>query len=187
MEKITGVHEQREWLDLFKKFCDEFEKSNYPFGIRKESAECLGGSGTCQVAFVANQNERPFVVKICEKDPNKNITSELVDKYRKLYSANPNALLNVLIPRTIIEKPDYIFFERQFIPQSMKQRMHEYPPLLQIEKKWLSFQLLMAVKQLHDQQLAHGNIRPSNILFMSNDWLLLSDPIFARPNRIVIV
>jgi len=44
-----------------------------------------------------------------------------------------------------------------------------------IEKKWLAFQLICAVCQLHSKAITHGDLKPENILLTSNDWLFITD------------
>ena len=44
-----------------------------------------------------------------------------------------------------------------------------------IEKKWLIFQLMCAMEQIHSTGLTHGDIKPDNILITSYDWLYLAD------------
>jgi len=53
-----------------------------------------------------------------------------------------------------------------------------------IEKKWLIFQLLCAVSQIHSSYITHGDIKPENILVTSYDWLLISD---IHPFKPVII
>ena len=44
------------------------------------------------------------------------------------------------------------------------------------EKKWLIFQLMCAIEQIHSVDgLTHGDIKPDNILVTSYDWLYLGD------------
>ena len=49
------------------------------------------------------------------------------------------------------------------------------PFLEDIEKRWLAFQLLNAVKECHAQNVYHGDIKTENALVTSWNWLLLSD------------
>ena len=44
-----------------------------------------------------------------------------------------------------------------------------------IEKKWLSFQLLCAVRDCHSRNIYHGDIKTENCLVTSWSWLYLSD------------
>lgn len=49
------------------------------------------------------------------------------------------------------------------------------PFLEDIEKKWLSYQLLCALKDCHARNIFHGDIKTENILVTSWNWLYLSD------------
>lgn len=44
-----------------------------------------------------------------------------------------------------------------------------------IEKKWIAFQLLCALRDCHSQDLFHGDIKTENILVTSWNWLYLAD------------
>ncbi|KAE9965948.1 hypothetical protein EG328_009293 [Venturia inaequalis] len=52
---------------------------------------------------------------------------------------------------------------------------HTRPFLDLIEKKWLAFQLLCAVRDCHAKNLYHGDIKTENILVTSWNWLFLTD------------
>lgn len=49
------------------------------------------------------------------------------------------------------------------------------PFLEDIEKKWLSFQLLCAVRDCHARNIYHGDIKTENVLVTSWNWLYLTD------------
>ena len=49
------------------------------------------------------------------------------------------------------------------------------PFLEDIEKKWLSFQLLCAVRDCHTRGVHHGDVKTENVLVTSWNWLYLSD------------
>ena len=49
------------------------------------------------------------------------------------------------------------------------------PFLEDIEKKWLSFQLLCALRDCHARNVYHGDIKTENILVTSWNWLYLTD------------
>jgi phosphoinositide-3-kinase regulatory subunit 4 len=49
------------------------------------------------------------------------------------------------------------------------------PFLEEIEKKWLSFQLLCAVRDCHARNIYHGDIKTENVLVTSWNWLYLAD------------
>ena len=49
------------------------------------------------------------------------------------------------------------------------------PFLEDIEKKWISFQLLCALRDCHAADIFHGDIKTENVLVTSWNWLYLSD------------
>lgn len=54
--------------------------------------------------------------------------------------------------------------------------MHSTRPFLEdIEKKWIAFQLLCALRDCHSLHVFHGDIKTENILVTSWNWLYLSD------------
>lgn len=57
-----------------------------------------------------------------------------------------------------------------------------------IEKKWLIFQILCGVAQIHSKAFVHGDIKPENILITSYDWLFIADihpykPVFCQDDN----
>ena len=45
-----------------------------------------------------------------------------------------------------------------------------------VEKKWLIFQLLAGLQQIHSVDgMVHGDIKPDNVLVTSYDWLYIAD------------
>lgn len=54
--------------------------------------------------------------------------------------------------------------------------LHSTRPFLEdIEKKWLAFQLLCALRDSHSRDVYHGDIKTENILVTSWNWLYLTD------------
>ena len=47
-----------------------------------------------------------------------------------------------------------------------------------LEKKWISFQLLLALQQAHKHGVCHGDIKMENVMISSWNWVILTD--FAR-------
>lgn len=79
--------------------------------------------------------------------------------YDKIFNPQKKALLGV----------------RQFVCHNLKEKLHRIPKLSFLEKKWLVFQLLCAIAQVHSAKMVHGDIKPSNILITSFNQLLLAD------------
>ena len=64
---------------------------------------------------------------------------------------------------------------RQFVCHNLKEKLHRIPKLCFMEKKWLVFQLMCAIAQVHSVKMVHGDIKPSNILITSFSHLFLAD------------
>ncbi|EXJ75182.1 VPS15 protein kinase [Cladophialophora psammophila CBS 110553] len=82
---------------------------------------------------------------------------------------------NALGYQRIIEVPSGGFLVRQYMFSSVYDRMSTRPFLEDIEKKWLAFQLLCAVRDCHARNLHHGDIKTENLLVTSWNWLYLTD------------
>ncbi|KAF2459028.1 phosphoinositide 3-kinase regulatory subunit 4 [Lineolata rhizophorae] len=89
----------------------------------------------------------------------------------KALSDVPNALGH----HRIVETSTNGYLVRQYIHSSLYDRMSTRPFLEDIEKKWLSFQLLCAVRDSHARNVYHGDIKTENCLVTSWNWLYLTD------------
>lgn len=58
---------------------------------------------------------------------------------------------------------------------SLYDRISNRPFLEDIEKKWLAFQLLCALRDCHTKDIYHGDIKAQNVLVTSWNWLYLTD------------
>ncbi|KAI2637108.1 ARM repeat-containing protein [Hypomontagnella submonticulosa] len=67
------------------------------------------------------------------------------------------------------------YLVRQYIYSSLYDRMSTRPFLEDIEKKWLAFQLLCALRDCHSRDIYHGDIKTENIMVTSWNWLYLTD------------
>lgn len=90
---------------------------------------------------------------------------------RKLLADVPNALGYHRILETAVGG----YLVRQYIHSSLYDRLSTRPFLEEIEKKWLSFQLLCAIRDCHARNIYHGDIKTENILVTSWNWLYLTD------------
>ncbi|KAI0022652.1 hypothetical protein F4780DRAFT_769584 [Xylariomycetidae sp. FL0641] len=74
-----------------------------------------------------------------------------------------------------LETADNGYLVRQFIYSSLYDRMSTRPFLEDIEKKWLAFQLLCALRDCHARDVYHGDIKTENVMVTSWNWLYLTD------------
>lgn len=94
-----------------------------------------------------------------------------ITEERNLLADIPNALGY----QRILEVPSGGFLVRQYMFSSVYDRMSTRPFLEDIEKKWLAFQLLCAVRDCHARNVYHGDIKTENLLVTSWNWLYLTD------------
>lgn len=73
---------------------------------------------------------------------------------------------------------------RQYFFNNLHDRLSTRPFLSVIEKKWLAFQLLYAVKQSHENGVCHGDVKCENVLVTSWNWLYLADFASFKPTYI---
>lgn len=82
---------------------------------------------------------------------------------------------NALGFHRIIETDTNGYLVRQFLYNSLYDRLSTRPFLEDIEKKWLAFQLLCALRDCHAKDIYHGDIKTENTLVTSWNWLYLTD------------
>jgi phosphoinositide-3-kinase regulatory subunit 4 len=134
-----------------------------------KSLKCLVDGGHVVVRIFIKQYPDLKLVKYVE----------LAKKLRAMFDLK---LQPSVLPPSIVEEHDKAaFMVRQYFASSLYDRFHTHPFLLPIEKKWLAFQLLTALKQMHALGVRHGDIKSENVLLTSWNWLLLADVAFYKP------
>ena len=73
------------------------------------------------------------------------------------------------------------FMVRQYVKDNLYDRISTRPFLLNIEKKWIAFQLLLAIQQAHKHGICHGDIKLENVLITSWNWVLVTDFASFKP------
>ncbi|KAI6184097.1 Non-specific serine/threonine protein kinase [Aphelenchoides bicaudatus] len=68
-----------------------------------------------------------------------------------------------------------IILHRPYKKHTLYDRLSTRPFLLDIEKKWIAFQLLKALSQCRMHSTCHGDIKTQNVLISSSNWVQLSD------------
>lgn len=90
---------------------------------------------------------------------------------RKALADIPNALGY----QRVVETETNGYLVRQYLYNSLYDRLSTRPFLEDIERKWLAFQLLCALRDCHSRDIYHGDIKTENTLVTSWNWLYLSD------------
>ncbi|KAL9103135.1 MAG: hypothetical protein Q9163_001779 [Psora crenata] len=98
--------------------------------------------------------------------------------YVKAIRSERDALVdvpNALGYQRVFETSTNGYLVRQYLYSSLYDRMSTRPFLEDIEKKWLAYQLLCALRDSHAHDVFHGDIKTENILVTSWNWLYLTD------------
>ncbi|PAA48576.1 hypothetical protein BOX15_Mlig011508g5, partial [Macrostomum lignano] len=96
-----------------------------------------------------------------------------IDAQKRVFPNPTNA--NVLPYQRCHYSERYACLVRQFVKYSLYDRMDTRPFLLDVEKRWIAFQLLCAIATLNKVSLCHGDIKSENVLLTSWGWVLLTD------------
>ncbi|KAG2366341.1 hypothetical protein BDR07DRAFT_1606901 [Suillus spraguei] len=125
-----------------------------------------------------------LVVKIfIKQDPGISLRN-----YQRKLKTDREALLdipNIYTYQTFLETEKAGYLIRQWAASNLYDRISTRPFLSLIEKKWITYQLLTALSQAHLHKTPHGDIKSTNILVTSSNWIYVTD--FAgslKPTRL---
>ncbi|KAI6038614.1 hypothetical protein EDC04DRAFT_2896147 [Pisolithus marmoratus] len=91
---------------------------------------------------------------------------------------------NVYSYQAFVETDKAGYLIRQWITSNLYDRISTRPFLSIVEKKWIVFQLLSALSLSHIQKTPHGDIKSTNILVTSSNWVYLTDFASYKPTRL---
>ncbi|PHH88640.1 hypothetical protein CDD83_7270 [Cordyceps sp. RAO-2017] len=142
------------------------------------------GNGRFMKSIRGRHENGVVLVKVLVKpfaEVNLDEYKQQIIKQRKAMADVPNALAF----QRIIETETNGYLVRQFQYSSLYDRLSTRPFLEDIEKKWLAFQLLCALRDCHARDVYHGDIKAQNVLVTSWNWLYLTD--FSSPYKPVLL
>ncbi|KAL0472447.1 phosphoinositide 3-kinase [Neurospora intermedia] len=121
----------------------------------------------------ARHNDGVVLVKVLVKP-----YAMSLGRFKKKIIRERNALAsvpNALPYQRAIETETNGYLVRQFFYNSLYDRLSTRPFLEDMEKRWLAFQLLCALRDCHAKEIYHGDIKTENTLVTSWNWLYISD------------
>jgi len=139
------------------------------------------------VHYIAQLNSSRFLKTCKAVDPNGEIIIKVFVKPREGYSLtstvetlnNESMLLgqlpNVLNYSKIIESNRAGYLIRQHLRRNLYDRLSSRPYLHEIESKFIAFQLLQALNDIHKLNIVHTDIKTENIMVNSWNWIALTD------------
>lgn len=88
---------------------------------------------------------------------------------------------NVLPISRILETDRAGYMIRQYLYINLYDRISTRPFLSMYEKKWVVYQLLVAVAAAHSARVTHGDIKTENVLVTTWNWVYLTDFCSFKP------
>ncbi|KAF8721956.1 hypothetical protein AX14_010044 [Amanita brunnescens Koide BX004] len=122
----------------------------------------------------------PLVIKVFVKpDPGLSLIN-----YQRRLKDEKKALaevVNVYSYQAFSETDKAGYIIRQWIASNLYDRISTRPFLSMIEKRWIAFQLLTALRDARNHKVSHGDIKSENILVTSWNWVYLTDFASYKP------
>ncbi|KZS96937.1 WD40 repeat-like protein [Sistotremastrum niveocremeum HHB9708] len=139
----------------------------------------LGSTRFLKSVKVRHRNG-PLVIKFFIKpDPDLSLRN-----YHKKLKSEREALAdipNVHNYQVFFENEKAGYMIRQWVASSLYDRISTRPFLALIEKKWIAFQILHALRDARNRRISHGDVKSSNILVTSWNWVYLTDFASYKP------
>lgn len=133
----------------------------------------LGGARFLRTVRARHQNG-VVVAKVCMK-ANQTVSFKEYAKTLREQRQILKGVPNVLTYQRVRESSTLGVLVRQYIHTSLYDRISIRPFLEGIEKKWIAFQLLCAIRDCHSRDVFHGDIKSENVLVTSWGWVYLAD------------
>ncbi|KAF9971093.1 Serine/threonine-protein kinase, partial [Actinomortierella ambigua] len=132
------------------------------------------GSARFLKTIRGRQKEGSVVVKIFVK-PEIGISMHRVLRMLRDERDSLADVPNAIAFQTVLETDRAGYLIRQYLFSSLYDRISTRPFLNLIEKKWVTYQLLRGLADIHSLNIHHGDIKTENCLMTSWNWLYLSD------------
>jgi phosphoinositide-3-kinase regulatory subunit 4 len=139
----------------------------------------LGSTRFFKVARAESQEGLVVVKVFAIHDPSLPLSTykdQLEEIRKKLSSA-----VNCIPFQKIILTDKASLIVREYVKYSLYDRISTRPFLTNIEKRWITFQILYALHQCHKVGVCHGDIKLENITVTSWNWVLLVDFASFKP------
>lgn len=116
----------------------------------------------------------PIVVKTFVK-PDLSMSLKSLVKHIRIERESLADVPNVLTYQKVVETERAGYLIRQWLHSNLYDRISTRPFLSAIEKRWITFQLLHAMRDAHDRGIAHGDLKCENILVTTSLMIYVTD------------
>ena len=132
------------------------------------------------VLITIDKDKSPLILKIFFKNDYDEKDKKLfMQEYENMVTIQTkifNKAINNICPIINMENNLRVgMIYRQYVEYNLKERIYLMPYLQNIEKIWITFQILYALNDLKNMNIIHGDLKPENILLTSNLSVFISD------------
>uniref|UniRef100_A0A6B2KWI3 non-specific serine/threonine protein kinase n=1 Tax=Arcella intermedia TaxID=1963864 RepID=A0A6B2KWI3_9EUKA len=96
----------------------------------------------------------------------------------------PDTITNVYPFQEFLTTDSASFMSRQYFHYNLHDRFSARPFLTNIDKLWLTYQLIKGVEKCHENEMYHGDIKTENVMLTNWNWLYLTDFAPYKPDFI---
>ncbi|KAF5350674.1 hypothetical protein D9756_008730 [Leucocoprinus leucothites] len=121
-----------------------------------------------------------LVVKVFIK-PDPGLSLRTHNRRLKFEKEALNDIANVYSYQAFAETEKAGYLIRQWLASNLYDRISTRPFLTMVEKRWIAFQLLNAMRDARNRKISHGDIKSENILVTSWNWIYLTDFASYKP------
>lgn len=109
-----------------------------------------------------------------------------IDMHSYLYELNNikkklKDIPNTLPFETLIDSERATYLVRPYVGYNLYNRVSIRPFFEGIEKKWIVYQLLVALSKMHEAGICHGDLKTENVLLTSWNWVMVTDIGLFKP------
>ena len=179
-------------LDQYKKNINDM-MNKYFKDFHYKDSNILRADGFITIIVTAKETIAPEVLDVSPGTPlifkiikaeNENYLkySEEYNNIKLYYSnlqSNPNIL--PILKLQLLKEENLGVVMRQYIKYNLDEAFYYMSCVSEIEKKWICFQLLHGLNQIHSKTKCHGDIKPKNILMTSKLSVFFSDISVYKP------
>ncbi|KAG5644667.1 hypothetical protein DXG03_007966 [Asterophora parasitica] len=121
-----------------------------------------------------------IVIKVFIK-PDPGLSLRTYHRRLKMDRESLTDIANVYNYQAFVETDKAGYIIRQWVGSNLYDRISTRPFLSMVEKRWIAFQLLNALRDARNRKVSHGDIKSENILVTSWNWVYLSDFASYKP------
>lgn len=116
----------------------------------------------------------PIVVKTFVK-PDPSMSLKSLVKHIRIERESLADVPNVLTYQKVVETERAGYLIRQWLHSNLYDRISTRPFLSSVEKRWITYQLLHAMRDAHERNIAHGDLKCENILVTTSLMIYVTD------------